>query len=237
MIIPVSGVDTLADYVARKESLDKFRPNICPSCKREKSFWRHGKYRRFVFDGSENVAVRINRFRCSNCALVVSCLFSFMTPYARFASALICKAIENFSSFDMTYSEQASELANIESELPPKPSSTQIFRWVDLVSKKAESLLFNLQKSLLMRGAANLLLEFVSRDIPNQNNARSNDKKIRLNKLGELVQMAVFAQPNQANALQRLHAYFFCDVESLQAIFCGRSLTLPTAHNLQSRLF
>ncbi len=237
MIIPVSGVDTLADYVARKESLDKFRPNVCPGCKREKSFWRHGNYRRFVFDGYENVAVRINRFRCSNCSLVVSCMFSFMTPYVRFASTVICKAIENFSKFDMSYLEQASELTDIEADSPPKPSSTQIFRWVDLVSRKAESLLFNLQKALLMRNSAMLLLDFVSGATPNEDKARRDEKKIRLRQLGEFVQMAAFVLPNNSDALFQIHASFFCDVESLQAIFCGRPLTLPTAHNLQPRLF
>lgn len=237
MIIPVTGVDTLADYLKRKESLDKFRPDICPGCKKARTFWRHGTYKRSVFDGLENVLVCINRFRCSNCALVVSCIFSFMTPYVRFASRLICEAVENFSKFEMSYSEQAIELTNIDSESPPKPSSSQIFRWVDLMSRRSESLLFNLQKHILMRGLACRLFDFVGCEIANQRKARAEDKKTRLRKLGELFQMARLMWSEQSSILYQLHACFFCHVESLQAIFCARPLKLPTTHNLQPAVF
>lgn len=237
MIIPISGVNTLADYILRKETLDKFRPDICPGCKKERTFWRHGNYKRFVFDGFENVLVRINRFRCSNCALVVSCIFSFMTPYVRFASRVICMALENFSQLEMSYSEQAIELTNIDSESPPKPSSSQIFRWVDLMSRRSESLLFNLQKHFLMRGLAYRLFDFLGCEIANQHRARTEDKRTKLQKLGELLQMARLMWSEEPDALYQMHASFFCHVESLQALFCARPLKLPTTHNLQPSVF
>jgi hypothetical protein len=237
MIIPVNGVDTLADYERRREYLDKnIRPVFCPACRKEKSFWRHGKYERKVFIGAENVAVHINRFKCGNCAIVVSCIFSFMVPYVRYASNVVSKAIQNFSEVETSYVEQASEVTDLGEDAVAKPSPTQIFRWVDRVARKAESLLFQLQKEFVMRNAEDLFNGFVAQRAPNQKKARSEQKKKLLQDLAEFVQMAHLFTANGADALLQIHAFFLCDVESLQAIFCGRPLKLPTPHSLQSVL-
>ena len=96
MIIPVSGVESLADYERRREYLDKnIRPTVCPACSKKNRFWRHGKYVRKVLDGSKSTLVHINRFKCGSCSLVVSLVFAFLVPYARFCAAVISKAVQN----------------------------------------------------------------------------------------------------------------------------------------------
>src|ERR1700730_12427474 len=139
MIIPVNGVNTLADYIRRKEYLDKeLRPLFCPSCKREKTFWRHGGYERRVLMGVEDVAVRINRFRCGKCGLVASCIFSFMGPYLRFASGVVAQGIQSYGEVEISYVKLASELTDLQSDSPAKPCSTQVFRWVERLARSAE---------------------------------------------------------------------------------------------------
>lgn len=240
MIIPVIGVDTLADYERRREELDKnIRPVCCPVCRKEKSFWRHGKYLRKVLTGGEHVQVRINRFKCCNCALVVSCIFSFLTPYLRFASSVVSKAVQGFAESDSSYAEQAAELpeltdAGVDTSL--KPSPAQIFRWVDRVARKARALLFQLQKELVMRGMESVLQSFDMQYALTSKRSRSIQKKQNLQDLADFVQLARVFTVNVADALLQIHAFFLCDVESRQAIFCGRPLKLPTPHSLQSRL-
>jgi hypothetical protein len=237
MIIPVNGVDTLADYEARREDLDKnFRPVTCPTCQKENTFWRHGKYSRKVFVGAEFVVVRINRFKCGDCALVVSCVFSFIVPYVRFAASTVSRAVQKFSDEESSYAELASEVSDLTTDVPPKPSSTQIFRWVHRLARRSKSLLFHLQKELVMRSSADLLRNFIPREAPNEKHARSEHKRQLLRELAELAQMLRLFTQNTVDTIYTMHAFFLCEVESLQSIFSGRQLRLQTTHSMQSRL-
>jgi hypothetical protein len=231
MIIPVSGVESLADYERRREYLDKnIRPVVCPGCRKENRFWRHGKYARKVMEGSKCTLVHINRFKCGSCSLVVSLVFSFLVPYARFCAAVISKAVQNFSEIESSYTQQASDLADLSTDAPPRPSAAQIFKWVARLAEKSQSLLFQLQKEIVMRNATQLFDEACGCVSPNRKAARTDYKKQLLLHLSEFVQLSRIFTQNIPEGFHRIHAFFLSEVESLQAIFCGRSLRLPTTH-------
>src|SRR5271156_4431702 len=70
-------------YVENGKDLEVERPSRCPreTCNRRDCFWRHTGYYRQVKEEDESVSVRIQRFMCRYCGLVISCLFSFLVPY------------------------------------------------------------------------------------------------------------------------------------------------------------
>lgn len=238
MIIPVIGVETLAEYEKQKDNLDQLtRPRQCPKCACERTFWKHGTYLRKVFDGEKDNDVRISRYICSNCTLVVSCLFSFIIPYVRTSPDLVAEAVEQYSEIETSYGRLASELTDLNSESSPKPSQTQVFRWVAFAAERADALCQAFQREFVMRGRTSVLADFPLATCPNAEKAKSNKKKSRLEKLRELLELARFWTQKTTKALQFTHAFFFSSVETLQAIFCRRKIKLPTPHNVKHVLF
>lgn len=234
MILPVNTVDTLEDYERRREYLDKkVRPLVCPDCEKRHTFWRHGGYFRTVFEREKTVKVRINRFLCGQCGLVVSCIYSFLAPYLRFTSRIVAEATQNYAEVAISYIEQAADLTDLESEIPAKPSGTQVFRWIAQVAQSAEWLLFQLQKELVLRGKSDSLDGLTSVNSPNEKKAKTSEKRCALKRLSEFAQIARLATASGAAALHKTHALFLGNVESLQAIFTRRQLRLPTPHKVQ----
>jgi ribosomal protein S27AE len=124
MIIPVNGVDSLEEYLKKKnEGLLETRPKACPACWRAQSFWVHGSYVRRVLDCSGETDVKIDRYLCGGCGLVVSCVFTCLAPYVRFSPSIIARGIQEFSEEETTYCEEATELSDINSEAPPEAES------------------------------------------------------------------------------------------------------------------
>jgi hypothetical protein len=168
MIIPVIGIGSLIEYKKHEHSLDQVtRPAVCPSCHCENCFWKHGSYLRRVFDGRSDVDVRINRYLCSRCDLTVSCIFSFLVPYAHFSPEIMANAVQQYAEVETSYVQKASDLSDMESDSAFKPSQAQVFRWVDTVSRKASGLTFALQKEFVMRGQDDQLNAIVHHTCPN----------------------------------------------------------------------
>ncbi len=238
MIIPVTGVNSLADYKKRKEYLKKnIRPLSCPGCGGENTFWRHGCYHRKVFSINESIDVVINRFKCRACGIVVSCLFEFLTPYLQFTSSVVADSIQGYAEKETSYAEQAAELSDLQSEAPPKPSQTQIFRWVERLARQSALLLFQLQKELVMRNLVELVQDIRVSGAHNSAKARTETKKLELRRLSDFLEMALSFCKNKASALLEMHAFFLRKVESFQSIFCGRKLQLPTPHSMKCDFF
>ena len=234
MIIPVVGTGSLKAYADEQENLvNECRPKVCPECLCERAFWIHGSYLRTAHDGGERFTIKVYRFKCSWCGIPVSCVPACLTPYAQFAPSVISQAIEDLADKDVQYAQESAELTAIDSTEPPEPSSSQVFRWVAAVARKSPQLLFQLQKEFVMRGRSDDLLQPNCMACPAAKRARSATKAHLLNQMSEFVSLCR-SLTGKIDAVLETHAFFLSSVESLQAIFCGRKLALPTTHSMQS---
>lgn len=233
MIIPVIGIETLEDY--KRKIVDggfDDRPKPCPCCRKENSFWRHGSYTRRVIVAGEFETVRINRYMCGFCGVAVSCVFTFLVPYRQFLAKDVADAIEHISSSDTTYFALSIEVSDLEHETP-RPSYSQIFRWIDAFSKTAAELVFRTQKEILLRNC-NYVLEQFSIKCPAASRARSPQKELNLHCISEFIALA---KQLVGDKVEDVHAFFLSEVETLQSIFSARLLRLPTPHRVQRLAF
>ena len=239
MIIQLLGAISLAEYV-EAESADGTegvrKPDNCPRCGARDCFWRHGRYQRTVIEGSQERKISVTRLICKSCGLTVSLLQSFIVPYRQFSAAAISQAVEVYVDGTAgSYLEAADRVSSAEEEIQ-KPSSTQVFRWTDLLAWRAERLLAESQKEIMLRGREGDLPENGTNS-PNAVKARKTLKKKRVNKLAELLSMGAVLVGKGDNLLCRLHHFFLFNAESMKAFWTGRKQRLPAPHNMQCVIF
>jgi len=177
----------------------------------------------------------VPRFICSFCSRTISCLFSFLIPYRRFTTA-ISKAIEDYATKQTTYRQEAEEVSVLDSSGPPKPSHSQVFRWVKLLAEKAESLLFLTQQEIALKGHWHLINESDSQ-CPNSYKAWTDTKANALNKLAQLIDLAASLLGTKDNVLDRLHSYFLQNVESWQCLLANANGRLSTPQGVKHVIF
>lgn len=236
MIIPVIGIHSLLEYEQWNIPASGCRPRKCPSCGAQGSFWNHGKYARKIVEGAKVAEVNVYRYICKSCGIVVSCPFSFIVPYKRFSACTIADAMERYVLSATAYRQVACEMSDLNSDLPPRPSHSQIFSWLASLLLKTAVLLFQLQKEVLLRGRQNMLKPHAL-DLPKR--TRTLHKQALILQLVEFIDMlsSLDATTDGAASLFQAHAFFLSEVESLQSIFCGRPLRLPTPHSIEHMLF
>lgn len=238
MIIPVAGIKTLEEYQKNKENLKEIsRPSVCPKCGAQNCFWKHGSYIRKALDGARQVEVEIFRYVCRYCRMAVSCLFEFLIPYSNFVASVACSALENYSKMKTSYRLIANEMSDLNDSGPPKPSSSQIFRWINSVSLKVELFLFLIQKEIVMLGKADKLNAIRQSVCPNAIHAKKLPKRKCLSGITEMLAMSEILVTAESSKTENLYARFLCGVESLQAIFTNHQHKLSTTQNTQQAIF
>ena len=234
-IVPVFYFKSARDYVERRSQVEIGRPNKCSKCGKENCFWAHGHYEREVIEEGEAVTIRVPRFICSICSCTISCLFSFLIPYRRFAEAA-SKAIQDYATKKTTYREEAEEVSVLDSSGPPKPGHVQVFRWVKFMAEKAESLLFLVQQELALKGKWDLIVESDSQ-CPNAYKAWTTTKANSLNKLARLIDLAASLLGTNSDVLSYLHSYFLQNVESLQFILANTNSRMSAPQSMKHVIF
>jgi len=234
MIIPVFEPGSLSEYIKLGKPQAP-RPSVCPNCQARQSFWRHDRFERWAIEGALEARIRIQRFLCHACGQVVSCLFAFLVPYRQATAVLVARAVSDYSTTSTTYRQEAGELSALDSLAPPKPSHSQVFRWVEGICNKVGLLLLQVQKELLMGQRADDVQEMIGAGCPNAVKAHSMHKARSLNELAELVQLASLLVGG--GPLSVLQTYFLSQVESLQAIFSNRSIRLATPQKVKHVVF
>ena len=221
MMIHVSDFNSLENYVAAGGKYEVERPKTCAACGRSNCFWKHSTYSRIACEGELTAEVKIQRFICKYCSLVISCLFSFLVAYRRYTASLIGQCIEAYGASPNSYREVAGSLCG---DIGLRSS---VFRWVNLLSVKARELLLLVQKECILSGRTWQELAAVTEqgDCPNGWKARSQKKGIQLNQLRQLVDMSRLLV---ADGLENLHAHFLKMVESRQLIFSGSKIKIRT---------
>ena len=227
------------------ESLDKYlkstqrevsRPGRCPArkCRRRNCFWRHTGYDRRVQDGGESVFVRIQRFRCKFCQLVVSCLFSFLVAYRQYSAKQVGNSVETYTSAPETGSLESYRKIALERGC----SRMSVWRWTNLLGIRSAGLRTQVQKEFMLAGGSWQKLEAIPEDgvSPSARRAKSAEKEKQLNGLFRLIAISQVFFASTLCALEQLHAYFLKKSESRQLILTGRSLARFTQHSM-GRLF
>ena len=84
--------NSIEEYIQQEAYRQVRAPERCPNCKRLPT-WEHlGHYRRGCTDSEGRICeIRVSRFKCSKCAVSVSCLPDFAQPYRLVNSRTIQK--------------------------------------------------------------------------------------------------------------------------------------------------
>ncbi|MGH2510633.1 MAG: DUF6431 domain-containing protein [Ktedonobacteraceae bacterium] len=224
---------SVEEYREAGQTTEVARPEACPGCGRRHSFWKHTPYWRKASDGEEVVDVRIQRFRCKHpdCHLIVSCVFSFLCPYRRYTAAAVAQSVTEYATAPLDLEARTSYRSIADNR---GGSRMSVFRWVDLLSARAASLQYQLQKEYLLRGFSwQAWLRLPQRHgCPNARFAHATEKRTRLDALSLLVEMLQLFFGIMTGALEQLHAYFLKSSERLQLIFTGRDIDLLSHHRV-----
>jgi Domain of unknown function (DUF6431) len=160
-------------------------PERCVSetCRRKNCYWRHGSYQRLVIDGRCSGSVVIERFKCKVCRKTISILPAFLVPKRWHSLALIAEKCESYAATESSYRRESNGPCKT-----PASSSSQIWRWIDLASKKARVLLLDVQaESVTKEVEEDRLLEADQAGCPNAWKARSSAKESALAQLAKVV--------------------------------------------------
>jgi hypothetical protein len=219
---------SLKEYVELEEP-EAERPAACPGCGSSDCFWRNGGYWREVQEKELIRPVRVPRFMCRFCRLVVSVLLGFLVPYRRYSGPVVAEGVEAYLSRPTTYRELAAEVTQEDGDEPPRPSHSRIFQWLDEFSRTAkESLGVRLNRACVREGKERGLGYSV--ECPNALKAHSIDKARRLN-VAATVKQEGTVMIGQSRVLELLRAYFLEVFQNPFDIFRGRRLSLSASQN------
>jgi len=237
MIIMVFGFKSLGEYLAKKNDYEVPRPDVCPlpTCQRQECFWKHTAYSRQAQDSDELVSIKIQRFKCRYCALVVSCLFSFLVPYRRYSARVVADSVQTYATAPAT--------APLESyqKIADDRGCTRmsVFRWTDLLGTKSQGLHCQVQKEFMLCGHSWQMLSSVPEHpkSPSASRAKSQAKQEKLNGLFGLVEIARVFIGSAETVLEELHAHFLKNIESRQLILTGRKIPNQAQQSMGRPLF
>lgn len=231
MIIIDFSFRSLDEYrKAGKEARPK-RPQKCPGCGNTKCLWKHSAYYRKTTDGDETVDVRIGRFRCRYCHLVLSCIFSFLIPYRRHTTRVIAASVEEYAVTPL----QIPQVASYRKIAGNRGCSRMaVFRWTDLLASRAELLHYQIQKEYILRGQdwRTLLQVGERRTLTNAALAHSAKKRNLLESLYLLAAISSLFLSTATDVFERLHTYFLKASEVMQLIFAGREIDCRNQQSL-----
>lgn len=237
MILTVRGPATLADYLNCKDVPQVERPERCPKgCHRP--MWNHTGYERAAEDqGGNRGVVKIWRFRCGLCGLIVSCLYDFLVPYVIYTVECIAAWVGVYSEEDITYDEMPWRM-----EAPETPRST-IFRHVARSIEQTKRVADEVQAEAMLAG--NEQAEVATPDVvcPNSWKAWTAAKTANLDRMATLLMRArllMMRQPAWTGAaiLASVHRYFMTTAEELAEIFFQRKgLTLSNHQSMRCPIF
>lgn len=114
--IPERNCRNVRDFFARGCEVEIPRPAEClyAKCLLKSPLRRNGSYLRQVVYWGLAFAVFIFRFRCRRCGKTISCPYSWLVPYRRFAAEVVAAGIERYSDFPVTYRDASTELSDME---------------------------------------------------------------------------------------------------------------------------
>lgn len=210
---------------------------------------KNGTYPRQVIYWGMLFVLAILRFRCGKCGKTVSRPLGWLVPYKRFSAEMIATGVEAYVEALTSYrklSDAVSEPEFVEekediqqtelhSELSSKkaieaaatkdggsrPSHCTVYRWVDYLCKRVESVMQQLQKELVRRQKdLRILPREGSVENPNSLKAKGDTKAQSLDRLSFAGLAARLLVSASEKSWWKLRAYFLTKAE-----FCKDLLT------------
>jgi hypothetical protein len=239
MILPASEPASLAAYKKLKQengSVPVRRPEKCPSGRDcSGRMWSHTAYKRKAKDSTgEEVELEIRRFRCSDCNLVVSCLFCFLVPYVQYVAEAVSEWIAFYLETSCTYDE-------LEWGGDIDVRSTA-YRKVEYFAEQASQLSMQVQTESILNGSEeNLDTPEEPVICPNSWKAYKEGKSAQLDRGATVLQycriLMKTTMRDGAGILERINQYFLTSAESLQSIYCAREkISLSNQHTVKCSL-
>lgn len=203
-------------------------PERCVSdkCGRKNCYWRHGSYRRLVLDGGCAGLVAVERFKCRYCQATISMLPAFLVPKKWHSLRVIAEKCQSYATTETSYRKEANGPC-----VTPASSPSQIWRWLDLISKKAKSLLLDVQAEAIAKEVAEAQLITADEALcPNAGKARTEVKKSCLEQLAKVVSFGSALFGMDMGVLNAFGTRQSKNVEMLQRIISGQTAIWGTPH-------
>lgn len=232
-------IRSLSEYLRLKERAEKSRqencrpvpkrPEACPHCLEEQCFWIKAYYFRRVVEGELAEQLRVPRYVCKFCGLVLSVLFAFLVPYRQLSLRTLVRGVQDYILRKTSYRKVASSIGNSEDSIQ-RPSHSQIWHWVQLFSTRSfENLEIVLQRACITAAKEKQLTPAIC---PNSVRAQSIAKVRKLNSARRLLALGwILLEPKQ-NLVQVLQTYFTEIVQPPFSILTGRGITLTPPQSL-----
>lgn len=226
-------IRSLSEYLRLKEQAENSkqencwlvpkRPETCPHCLEEQCFWIKAYYFRRVVEGELTELLRVPRYICKCCGLVLSVLFAFLVPYRQFSLQSLVRGVQDYILRKTSYRKVASSIGNNEDSIQ-RPSHSQIWHWVQLFSTRSfENLEIVLQRACV---TASKEKQMTPADCPNSVRAQSVTKIRKLNSARRLLALSRILLELKQNLVQALQTYFTEIVQPHFSILTGRGITL-----------
>lgn len=221
MIVVWFAFSCLSEYLEtwRRGRLGRPKPPercVDGKCRARKCYWRHGSYERAVAEASLAAQIRVERFKCKECGKTISMLPAFVVRRRRYTNGLISERVEGYAISKTSYRREANGPGRV-----PCSSSSQVWRWVDLLSERARGLLIEVQGACTLgQPEEEALIDADGAQCPNAGAARSSGKAAQLNDLAKLVSFGRLAtEGGRGSVLERLGTFFQQKVQVVQQIF------------------
>jgi len=203
-------------------------PKRCVSqaCRRKNCYWRHGSYERRVLDGDCSGLVKVERFKCRYCEATISMVPGFLVPKRQHSFRLIAEKCQNYATDETSYRKEANgPCAN------PASSASQIWRWIDLLGRRAGSVLLDVQAEAVMTGVEEAKLLAADQCFcPNAEKAKTAAKKACLEHLAKVVSFGKALFDTEKGVLNAFGTRNLKNVEMMQRIFAGQGAIFGTPH-------
>jgi hypothetical protein len=229
LILPVPGFSGVVDYLQRAEDYVIESPEACLAC--GGSLWSHGTYRRRVEGFSVCILLAVPRWICKVCRKSLSLLFDFVLPGKKFSAEVSATYVEEYAMNESSYRKAAWGEHDLDRD-DAESSTARAFRAVSDACGSVDEMLMAVQQACT-DAAVNLIGEpFEEVQCPNSSNAKSEKKRIRLNRLSYLFGMlSRFLHVPTVAMLEKNAAIS----AAYRKLFLGSRLSAP--HSLKQALF
>lgn len=220
MIVLWSAVTCLAQYVKLNSAGELARPEApvrCRKCRAKNRFWRHGSYLRWVAEALCCERIKVERFKCKCCGKTVSVLPVFVVRRRHFSMNLIAERTEAYAEVHTSYRR----LANGPGK-PPCSSPSQIWRWVNVLCKRAKNNLLELQaECTLERKDEKKILLADKAGCANSWKAMTREKQEKLNDLARTLAFGRVQHDKTDSILCEIRNWFLNRMHRIKDIFAG----------------
>lgn len=206
---------------------------VLRECGRKNCYWRHGSYQRIVLDGDCSGPVTVERFKCKFCQATISMLPAFLVPKRWHSLRVIADKCERYATTETGYRSEANGPS-----AQPISSPSQIWRWLDFLSRKAKSLLLDVQaEAVTTKVEEGTLISAEEASCPNAWKAQTVGKRTCLDQLAKVVSIGGAIFGLEKGIVEAFGNRQLKNVEMMQLIVSGYTSIFETPQMVAPAIF